>query len=88
MVTAFSRPDDGLKMYVQDRVAEHSQELTELLVDCDANFYICGSAAMARDVSRAVGVALSDGQKWNEGEVQSFMERQKKSRRWQQDVWG
>ena len=88
LVTAFSRPDDGLKMYVQDRVAEHSRELDELLVDCDANFYICGSAAMARDVSRAVGVALSDRQKWNETEVQSFMERQKKARRWQQDVWG
>ena len=88
LVTAFSRPDEGCKVYVQDRVAEHSQELTELLVDCDANFYICGSAAMARDVSRAVGVALSDNQKWNEAEVRSFMERQKKSRRWQQDVWG
>lgn len=88
LLTAFSRPHDGTKVYVQDRIVEHSHELAELLVDADANFYICGSAAMAREVSRAIEGALAETKSWKDEEVQNFMERQKKAKRWHQDVWG
>ena len=88
LLTAFSRPNDGNKIYVQDRIAEHSQDLAEMLVDGDANFYICGSAAMARDVSRTVETTLTETQGWTDENVQSFMERQKRAKRWHQDVWG
>ena len=88
LMTAISRPNNGTKMYVQDRVAEHFEELNDLLVNSDANFYICGSAAMARDVSKVVGSELQSRQNWDEEEVRRFTEKQRKTRRWQQDVWG
>jgi NADPH-ferrihemoprotein reductase len=87
-LTAFSRPHDGRKVYVQDRIAEHSHELAELLVDSDANFYICGSAAMAREVSRTIETTLTKTQGWKDEKVQSYIERQKRAKRWHQDVWG
>lgn len=88
LITAFSRPTNGSKMYVQDRITENSEDITDLLVNNDANFYICGSAAMARDVSNVLGTELGTRQQWGENQVQAFMDRQRKSKRWQQDVWG
>lgn len=88
ILTAFSRPHPGRKMYVQDRVAEHCTNLVNLMVEDDANFYICGSAAMARDVSKAVATALSDVKNWTDIEAHNFMDRQRRSKRWHQDVWG
>lgn len=88
LLTAFSRPSSGRKMYVQDRVAEYSKEIAGLLIDSDANFYICGSASMARDVTRAVARTITGSRGWTEPEVQIFTEQQKRNKRWQQDVWG
>ena len=88
ILTAFSRPDKGQKTYVQNRFAEHNKELASLLIDGGANFYICGSAAMARDVSNAAMSAITDSRNWTEPEVQAFMDRQKRCKRWHQDVWG
>lgn len=88
LLTAFSRPHSGNKMYVQDRIAENEKDFVKLLVDSEANFYICGSAAMARDVSRVVSSALGNVQAWRDEEVRDFMEKQKRTRRWHQDVWG
>lgn len=86
--TAFSRPDAGSKVYVQDRVGEHGEKISGLVLDEDANFYICGSAAMARDVGKVVGEELSRREHWDDEGLRVFMERQKRLRRWQQDVWG
>ena len=35
LVTAFSRPDYGPKVYFQDRISEHSEEITDLLVNSE-----------------------------------------------------
>ena len=88
IITAFSRPDNGAKAYVQDCVTEHAAEVCEMLVNGGANFYICGSAAMARDVSQVVSRELSSRQGWNDDELRVFSERRRKQRSWQQDVWG
>jgi NADPH-ferrihemoprotein reductase len=88
LVTAFSRPDQGRKAYVQDRVREHADEICDLMIKQDTYFYICGSANMAREVSNAVGSELSKRQQWDEEHLKSFADRQKRSKRWQQDVWG
>jgi NADPH-ferrihemoprotein reductase len=88
LVTAFSRPDHGSKTYVQDRVKEHAEEVCELMTNQDAHFYICGSANMAREVSGVVGSELSKRHGWDEEQLKIFADRQKRSRRWQQDVWG
>ncbi|KAF7194888.1 NADPH--cytochrome P450 reductase [Pseudocercospora fuligena] len=88
VVTAFSRPADGQKIYVQQRVQENADEICDLVANRDANFYICGSAAMARDVSKILGSELQARKGWSDDELRSFMDKQKRSRRWQQDVWG
>lgn len=88
LVTAFSRPDQGSRAYVQDRVRENADEVCELLVKQDTYFYICGSASMAREVSNTVCSELSKRQGWVEEQMKAFVDQQKRSKRWQQDVWG
>lgn len=88
IITAFSRPNNGKKVYVQDQVAQHADEVCDLLVNGGANFYICGSAAMARDVSKVLSNELGVRQGWDGDQLRTYMERQRKSKRWQQDVWG
>lgn len=89
MATAFSRPNSGVdKRYVQDTVMEDRQAVCRLLIDENAYFYICGSAAMARDLSATVEKIIMTRQNWTEGEMRDFADRQKRQRRWLQDVWG
>ncbi|THX20795.1 cytochrome P450 reductase 1 [Aureobasidium pullulans] len=88
LVTAFSRPDAGEKKYVQHRVVEHADDVCRLLTDGNANFYICGSASMARDVSNELGRELCKRQSWSEDQLKEFADKQKRFKRWQQDVWG
>ncbi len=88
VISAFSRPVAGTKVYVQQRLQEHADEVCRLIDEKEANFYICGSAAMARDVSKVLGQELQARKGWNDDEMKSFVETQKRIRRWQQDVWG
>ncbi|KAI4751152.1 cytochrome P450 reductase 1 [Aureobasidium sp. EXF-3400] len=88
LVPAFSRPDNGKGVYVQHRIAEYAEDVCTLLTEGNANFYICGSAGMAREVLYTVGKELGTRMKWTEDEVKEFSDKQKKFKRWQQDVWG
>ncbi|EME43116.1 hypothetical protein DOTSEDRAFT_72482 [Dothistroma septosporum NZE10] len=88
LITAFSRPDEGAKRYVQDRVREQAEEVCGLITEGEASVYICGSAAMARDVSKVVGEEVQKREGMSEDGLRSFMDKQKRIRRWQQDVWG
>jgi NADPH-ferrihemoprotein reductase len=88
LVTAFSRPDQGSKAYVQDRVRENSDETCDLLTNMDTYLYVCGSANMAREVSNVIGKELSQRRGWDELQLREWMDRQKRSKRWQLDVWG
>ncbi|GAD94751.1 hypothetical protein PVAR5_3380 [Paecilomyces variotii No. 5] len=53
IVTAFSRLRGEPRRYVQDRIIESSKDVVKLLDD-GGNFYICGRAAMAREVEKAL----------------------------------
>ncbi|KAK5719448.1 NADPH-cytochrome P450 reductase [Elasticomyces elasticus] len=89
MTTAFSRPENAPdKRYVQDRILEEAGQVCDLLVDSNAYFYICGSAAMARDVTDAVAKVVMASQGWTEEQMKGFADRQKRQKRWHQDVWG
>jgi NADPH-ferrihemoprotein reductase len=87
LISAFSRPDTGSKAYVQDRVRENSDEICKLLINMDTYLYVCGSANMAREVSNVLGWELSKRQGWDEPQLRDWTDRQKRSRRWQLDVW-
>lgn len=86
--TAFSRPDVGPGRYVQDAILEEADEMCDLLLEQNAYFYICGSAAMARDVTTTIGNYLMLKQGWNEAELKAFSNAKKRQKRWMQDVWG
>ena len=89
IVTAFSRSGDGgRKVYVQNRVQEHADEVCNLITEKEASFYLCGSAAMARDVSKVVSEEIRQRENWSEEQAKVFMDKQKRIKRWQQDVWG
>ncbi|KAK4539876.1 hypothetical protein LTR36_010270 [Oleoguttula mirabilis] len=89
LVPAFSRPERVEdKRYVQDRIMEDPEAICNLLVDQNAYLYICGSAAMARDVSDAVAKVVMSRQGWSEADMREFADRQKRQKRWMQDVWG
>jgi NADPH-ferrihemoprotein reductase len=87
VVTAFSRTEER-KVYVQDRVEERDEEVVRLLLEQNAYFYICGSAAMARDVTTRLGHCLRRRKGWGEAELREWSESMKKAHRWQEDVWG
>lgn len=88
LIPAFSRQTPGKKVYVQHRVAEHAEELCELLLNQNANFYICGSTTMAREVAEVLGEAVRGRMGWGEGEWKEWSLKMKRTRKWMEDVWG
>jgi NADPH-ferrihemoprotein reductase len=87
VVTAFSRQEEGKRAYVQDRVRERGSEVVSMLTD-DANLYFCGRAAMARDAGMAVSEAMRSEKGWDETQTREWSEGMKRTRKWQEDVWG
>jgi NADPH-ferrihemoprotein reductase len=91
IVTAFSRENshpDGSKVYVQDRIRERGLDVARHIVEPGCFFYICGSAAMARDVTAVVIDALGPTTGWDAAKSSILLETAKKAGRWQEDVWG
>lgn len=87
ILTAFSR-DGANKFYVQDKITERAEEVCTLLVENNANFYICGSATMAREVAKSIDAALQKLKGWSDEECKVWSGKQKRNNKWQEDVWG
>ncbi|KAL2012346.1 hypothetical protein VTN00DRAFT_5064 [Thermoascus crustaceus] len=87
IVTAFSRQDGQPKRYVQDMVSELAHDVNRL-IDEGANVYICGRAAMAREVEKAVGQSIKNVKGWTEVELSEWSNAAKRTNKWQEDVWG
>ena len=88
IITAFSRVPGQSKIYVQDRVLEHQERVCRLILEEDAVVFLCGSSSMAREVGLRVGECVKHVKAWNDVELKAWSERQKKTKRWQEDVWG
>ena len=84
--TAFSR-DQAHKIYVQDKMKEHSQELWKW-IQSGAILYVCGDAfKMAKDVDLALkGIAQKEGS-LSEEEAQNFLKNLRKERRYLRDIY-
>ncbi|KAI4726728.1 cytochrome P450 reductase 1 [Aureobasidium sp. EXF-10728] len=87
IVTAFSR-HEGKKAYVQDRILEDNDRIFSMLTEANANLYICGSATMAREVNKTISSIVKEKNAWTDGEIQTWSETRKKTRKIQEDVWG
>ncbi|MCJ2049276.1 sulfite reductase flavoprotein subunit alpha [Methylobacterium sp. J-070] len=83
---AFSR-DQPEKVYVQDRITQHAQELVSWL-DGGAHLYVCGDAkAMAKDVRAAVVKAYETAKGLGAAEAEAQVAALERSHRYQQDVY-
>lgn len=84
--TAFSR-DQARKVYVQDRMQEHSAELYAWL-ERGAYFYVCGDATrMAKDVELALLDAIARGSNGTLDHAAEYLGEMKKAKRYQRDVY-
>jgi len=84
--TAFSR-DQAQKIYVQDRMAEHAEELYAWL-ECGAYFYVCGDAThMARSVELALLDAIAKGSNSTPDRAVEYLAAMKNQKRYQRDIY-
>lgn len=86
IITAFSR-ETSQKVYVQHRLRENSELVSELLKQ-KATFYVCGDAAnMAREVNLVLGqiIAKQRGLPAEKGE--EMVKHMRSSGSYQEDVW-
>lgn len=86
--TAFSRVPGQKKTYVQDKVLEYKERVCKLILEEDAVVFLCGSSSMAREVGLRIGDCVKQVKTWTDLELKAWSERQKKTKRWQEDVWG
>ncbi len=86
MNVAFSR-DSGQKVYVQDRMREHSRELYAWL-EAGAYFYVCGDAeSMAPDVHQAlIDIVREEGGRTEE-QARDYVRQLQRDKRYQRDVY-
>jgi NADPH-ferrihemoprotein reductase len=86
IITAFSRAAEP-RLYVQDRIREAGSDVVRLLDD-GASLYICGRAAMAREVEKGVEDAMRAARGWEDDAMEGWTKGIKRQRKWQEDVWG
>ena len=88
IIAAFSREPSMDKVYVQHRVRQEGEKVGQL-VDDRGIVYICGSAAMAREVRQELVNILAKRKGMDPEEVdEKVMTKMKKGGLYQEDVWG
>jgi ferredoxin--NADP+ reductase len=74
---------EGGRMYIQHRVAEHAQELWGLLKNPKTHTYICGLRGMEPGIEAALGAeAEKEGLVWKE-----YVRQMKKENRWHVETY-
>jgi len=83
---AFSR-DQAEKVYVQNRMLEHTKELYAWLEE-GGGFYVCGDASrMAKDVDTALHQVIQTAGGKSAEEATAYVSALKKDKRYQRDVY-
>jgi len=73
----------GGRMYIQDRVAEHAEELWKLIQQENTHTYICGLKGMEGGIDEALSaVAAKSGVDWSE-----YQRAMKKAGRWHVETY-
>lgn len=86
MDVAFSRDTDE-KVYVQNRMREHSGELYEWLQE-GAAVYICGDEKnMAHDVHNTLIEIIEKEGNMSHADAQAYLEELQQNKRYQRDVY-
>ncbi|POR35598.1 NADPH--cytochrome P450 reductase [Tolypocladium paradoxum] len=87
VVVAFSRLQAQKRVYIQDRMRECDDDIRRL-VDDGAVVYACGRASMARDAGKTLGHIVGKHRGLEEEQVQEWVASMKRTKKWQEDVWG
>jgi NADPH-ferrihemoprotein reductase len=87
IVTAFSRVENCKKVYVQDKVLETKKDVLHL-VNSEASLYICGRASMSREIGEVFRGLIKEDRSWSDIKAQEWATNMKRTRKWQEDVWG
>ncbi|PTD01653.1 NADPH-cytochrome P450 reductase [Fusarium culmorum] len=86
MITAFSR-ESAKKVYVQHRLKERAQEVSDLLSQ-KAYFYVCGDASnMAREVNTVLAQIIAEGRGVSETKGEEIVKNMRSANQYQEDVW-
>lgn len=86
LITAFSR-ETSQKVYVQHRLKEHAELVSDLLSK-KANFYVCGDAAnMAREVNVVLGQILAEQRGLKPEKGEELVKHMRNTGSYQEDVW-
>lgn len=86
LTTAWSR-DQAEKVYVQNKIVEHAEELWQWL-EQGAIFYICGDASrMAPDVDKALHSVVETAGKKSPEEAAEYITQMHKDKRYRRDVY-
>ncbi|MDJ0618497.1 MAG: phycobilisome linker polypeptide [Calothrix sp. MO_192.B10] len=73
----------GGRMYIQDRVAEHADELWQLIKDEKTHTYICGLRGMEGGIDEALSAAAAkEGVNWSD-----YQKQLKKAHRWHVETY-
>lgn len=90
IITAFSRVPGEKKCYVQDRLAEKDikAKVVEMLDQGEGNLYFCGSTTMAKTAGKTLVGAVQEAKSLDAEDGKAWMDNMKRSKRWQEDVWG
>ncbi|MGG3178093.1 sulfite reductase subunit alpha [Priestia megaterium] len=84
--TAFSR-DQTEKIYVQNRLMEHGEELWTWLQE-GAHFYICGDASrMAKEVDATLKQIIQQHGRMSSAEAEAYVKEMAKLKRYARDVY-
>ena len=74
---------EGGRMYIQDRVAEHAQDLWNLMQKDNTHTYICGLKGMEGGIDEALSAAAAaDGVNWID-----YQKEMKKAGRWHVETY-
>lgn len=87
---AFSRvaKDDANYGYVQDRIRHHAAEVSKLIVEGGARVYVCGRAAMSREVATKLRNSIQRLNGWDNTQVEEWWMSFRKQGGFREDVWG
>ncbi|KAF4772826.1 putative NADPH-cytochrome P450 reductase (CprA) [Colletotrichum scovillei] len=86
---AFSRDDECEKLHVQDLLIQSGREIFRLLNgDVPCQVYICGAAAMARNVMTTLATLKMTFCNVGEVEALAWVKKMQQSKRILEDVWG
>ncbi len=87
LAVAFSRASEK-KTYVQHLIADHGEEIWQVLSAPRCHYYICGDAKMADDVFDALMVVAQRIGGLTRGAAIDFFDQMKSEKRFHADVWG